>query len=387
MVLVDEYDKALIDHLGKGEEKLQLAIDNRDALKGLFGVLKGGDIVPLLRLVFITGVSRFSRVSIFSELNNLNDLSMDERYADIVGVTSDELAANFEGHISRLAGKLKLSDEAACQRLADLYNGYRFTQKPTQVFNPYCLLQALDRQKLEDYWFGSGSPSFLVRLLKEREFPPLELEGVEADASEFDRFDMENLGVKGLLFQTGYLTIRDYDDDDGIYTLGFPNEEVRTGFYKKLLFADDAYSLPQQKTTVALSLRRLLDKEDLEGFAESVNALFASLPYQQGARLNESQFHALFYMMLAMSGMRVQCELLTSRGRIDLALEFADKVYVIELKCGQSADAALKQIEEKGYLERYAGSRKKRIALGIDFDAEKRCITEWKHDVVAKSSA
>ncbi|MEL6722066.1 MAG: AAA family ATPase [Pseudomonadota bacterium] len=382
VILVDEYDKPLIDHLGKGEEGLRLALENRDTLKRLFGVLKADTIVDKLRLVFITGVSRFSSVSIFSELNNLNDLSMDKRYADLVGWTEEELRTNFPEHIAQLAGKLQQDEQSTIEQLAWFYNGYRFTRAPVQVFNPYCLAQSLYRQSLDGFWFRSGTPSFLVRLLKEHDVPPLDLESVQADVAEFDTFDLENLNFKALLFQAGYLTIRDYQDDE--YTLGFPNQEVRSGFYKQLLLSGGDNYLPLGQATVATGLRRRLDHEDLDGFIANVRSLFAAIPYQQGVQLREAHFHALFYMMLALSGMRVHCELLTSRGRIDLAVAFPDKVYCLELKCGQSATDALAQIDRQGYLDRYAGSGRKRIAIGINFDFAMRNICEWKHQVLCK---
>ena len=379
VVLIDEYDKPLIDHIGRGEERIQCAFSNRDTLKSLFGVLKANDVVPLLRLVFITGVSRFSKVSIFSELNNLNDQSMDDRASDLVGWTDDELRSNFVGHIERLAQHLDIDTDATFQRLKQLYNGYRFSRSQTQVFNPYCLVRALDCLELDDYWFSSGSPSFLIRMLKEQALPPIELEGMEMDRAEFDTFELESLSLKGLLLQSGYITIQDCDDD--VFTLGFPNQEVRTGFYKKLLFNKDAAWIPPDRTTDATRLRRHLNKEDLDTFIETARGLFASIPYQQGDKLQESHFHALFYMMLALSGMRVHCELLTSKGRIDVAVEFPDKVYVIELKCNQSADDAIEQIEDRGYMDRYVGRDKKRIAIGINFSTNERNITDWSHSI------
>ncbi len=379
VVLIDEYDKPLIDHLGKGEAGLKQAAKNRDELKSMFGVLKGQTVGGCLRLLFVTGVSRFSRISIFSELNNLTDLSMDRRYATLAGWTTDELRSYFRGHLNSLAKKLHLTPECTFNRLTELYNGYRFTSANLQVFNPFCLAQAFYHGEFADYWFGSGSPSFLVRLIKERGFPPLELEGLAAASSEFDNFDLEDLRLKGLLFQTGYLTIRDFHD--GEFTLGFPNQEVRSGFYKRLLFAGDDFSLESNQAAKANKLRKSLSEQNLEGFIKTTSSLFASVPYQQSAKLSETHFHALFYMMLAVSGMQVNCELLTSKGRIDVAVEFPDKVYVIELKCGQSAADALQQIADRGYLERYAGCGMKRIALGIEFNAGERNISEWKSEI------
>ncbi len=232
VVLIDEYDKPLIDHIGQGEERLKIAKANRDILKKFFGVLKGATVSPCLRFVFLTGVSKFSKVSIFSELNNLSDMTMDLRYADMLGYTQAELESNFSDHLVQLAKQLDWSMEHLMEELAYRYNGYRFSQREVKVYNPFSVLNALDKLEFQNYWFESGTPTFLVNLLQEKQYNLSRLEGLEVDSSAFTTFDLEHLKPEALLFQTGYLTIRQVEDE--LYTLDYPNHEVKNSFTKML---------------------------------------------------------------------------------------------------------------------------------------------------------
>ncbi len=225
-VLIDEYDRPIISHLGRGAEELALAVKNRDILRGFFGVLKAAEVVSALRFVFLTGVSQFSKVSIFSDLNNLNDLSMYSPYADLLGYTQQELEEYFGGHIAELAARLGCSYEAALAELSRWYDGYRFSDRDVRVYNPFSILNALRRGQLESYWFVTRTPAFLVDLLKERRYDPIQMEGLQVSRSLFTTFDVERLLPEALLFQTGYLTIKDVDGR--LYTLGYPNREMKT---------------------------------------------------------------------------------------------------------------------------------------------------------------
>ena len=225
-VLIDEYDRPIISHLGRGAEELALAVKNRDILRGFFGVLKAAEVVSALRFVFLTGVSQFSKVSIFSDLNNLNDLSMYSPYADLLGYTQEELEEYFGGHIAELAARLGCSYEAALAELSRWYDGYRFSDRDVRVYNPFSILNAFRRGQLESYWFVTGTPAFLVDLLKERRYDPIQMEGLQVSRSLFTTFDVERLLPEALLFQTGYLTIKDVDGR--LYTLGYPNQEMKT---------------------------------------------------------------------------------------------------------------------------------------------------------------
>ncbi len=372
-VLVDEYDKPIISHLGKGEKALEIAKENREIMKYFFGVLKGADVAPCLRFVFFTGVSKFSRVSIFSELNNLEDISMTDDHADMLGYTQAELERYFSGYISEMAKKHEISNREAIDRLAAHYDGYRFSNEEIRVYNPFSVMSALKQKAFKNYWFETGTPTFLVDLLRERQFSLPRIENLQSDETVFSTYEPENLKPEAILFQTGYITIKDVEDQ--IYTFDYPNKEVKTAFLKHLLATfigtDRAYSR-------FLNLSKHLREERFEAFFETIRAIFAAIPYPLQTKRDEAYYHTVFYLMVSASGVDARSEVLSCRGRIDLVVEFADKVYIIEFKCGQGADAALGQIREKGYPEMFRGRGKKILLMGIDFDPEERNVAEWK---------
>jgi hypothetical protein len=240
VILIDEYDKPIIEHLGRGEQELEIAIANRDILKSFFGVLKAATVSTALRFVFLTGVSQFSKVSIFSELNNLNDISMHDAYAGMLGYTQPELEAYFEGYIQELVEKLGLSEDEIKAELAQRYDGYRFSEVDVRVYNPFSVLKTFDHQRLKDYWFQTGTPTFLVNLLREKRYDLPGIEHLQVSRSIFTTFEVDRLSPEAVLFQAGYLTIKDVDGR--LYTLGYPNREVKTAFTESLLFswAEDA---------------------------------------------------------------------------------------------------------------------------------------------------
>jgi hypothetical protein len=375
VVLVDEYDKPIIDHLGQGAAAMDIAQANQRIMKQFFGVLKGGDITPILRFVLLTGISRFSKVSIFSELNNLNDLSMHPLYATLLGYTQVELEKYFALHLQRFADMTGLSGEAILERLKTTYDGYRFSKRPVTVYNPFSILKALEIGDFAHYWFETGTPSFLIDLLRERHYPLLQLEGFQAHELLFGTYTIEDLQPEALLFQTGYVTIK--DAQGSYYTLGYPNDEVKSAFTTQLLYAFAGPNKQPVSTRVA-KLMTLLQQEDFTAFGETIQALFAHIPYPEAAHQDEAHFHALFYLMVAASGMSASPELLTNRGRIDLAVELPDHVFVMEFKCDQSVQAALQQIRAKGYAERYQQSGRRVFLMGFNFSTEERNLVDWK---------
>jgi hypothetical protein len=374
-VLIDEYDKPLLDHLGQGEAGLAIARANRELLRSFFGVLKGGTVSPLLRFVFLTGVSRFSRVSIFSELNNLYDLSMDDAYADMLGYTQEELETCFAPHIAALARHLDWTPAAVTAKLAQQYNGYRFAKREVRVYNPFSILSAFQAREFGNYWFTSGTPTFLVNLLNQERYDLTKMEKLEVGQSTFATFEIDRLRLEALLLQTGYLTIKEVQGP--VYTLDYPNQEVKTAFTESLLYAVGE-GIESRASSQVLQLARHLQREDLAAFFEAMTAIFASIPYTLAAQRDEAYFHTIFYLALTASGADAMSELLTNRGRIDLAVHFPDKVYVVEFKCNQSAAVALAQIQAKGYAERYRGRGKRVILLGINFDTATRNVTDWQ---------
>jgi len=374
IVLVDEYDKPMIDHLGRGKKHLEIAKANRDVLKNFFGVLKSGELAPILRFVFLTGISRFSKVSIFSELNNLIDLSMRDDYADLLGYTQEELEDCFQGYIDQFSDKFRWSHEHTLRALANQYNGYRFCERELRVYNPFSILHAFHELKLRDYWFETATPSFLINLLKEQHYSLPKLEGLEVSEAVFTTFDLDRLRPEALLFQTGYLTISDVQQR--LYTLDYPNFEVKRALSESLFMAMTEGANSSISSHV-IKLGRYLERQEYDAFFETMRAIFASIPYTLNTQRDEAYFHTIFYLMLSASGAEAGCEVLTSEGRIDLAVEFSETVYILEFKCNQDAETALQQIHEKRYADTYRQKDKNIVLIGINFDATTRSVAEW----------
>lgn len=380
VVLIDEYDKPIIDHLGRGARELQIAEANRDILKTFFGVLKSGELAPILRFVFLTGISRFSKVSIFSELNNLIDLSMERAYAEVLGYTQSELETSFKEAITAWAAERGCPFSEIVDELTRQYNGYRFTTAESRVYNPFSILRALRNHDFRDYWFESATPTFLVNLLREKRYDLPKIQGLEVGQSIFTSFDLAHLRPEALLFQTGYLTITDVDRN--LYTLDYPNQEVRHAFTEALLFelANDA-SVDIHSHVLRLP-RYLTNDGAHETFFTSMQAIFAAIPYDIQSKRDEAYYHTMFYLIMSAAGMPARSSVLTCDGRIDLLLEFRDRVYIIEFKCNQSAEAAIQQIRTKQYAAPYRETGKAITLLGLNFDTTTRNLAEWKvvHD-------
>ncbi|MCP4348399.1 MAG: AAA family ATPase [Desulfobacterales bacterium] len=373
VILIDEYDKPLIDHLGKGERVLETAKANRDILKYFLGVLKDGDVSSALRFVFITGVSKFSRVSIFSELNNLTDITMNRKYADMLGYTQKELETSFAGYIELFAEECGQSTDQVKETLRKYYDGYRFSEKDIRVYNPFSVLRAFDEKALKNYWFETGTPTFLINILNEKNWYLPKIEDMKAGELVFSTYELDNLKPEALLFQTGYVTIQDVKQR--LYFFGYPNQEVKTSFLEMLFHS---YTEGLKESSQFLLLAEYLHQEDFTAFFETVSAIFASIPYMLEIKRDEAYFHTVFYLMVCASGVDARSEVLTCDGRIDLVIEFPDKIFITEFKCNQSAEAGISQIREKGYDQKYKQSGKKLILMGINFDTEKRNVAEWK---------
>jgi hypothetical protein len=375
VVLIDEYDKPIVTHLGEGEAGLQIARENRAILKKFFGVLKEIEVSDRLRFVFITGISKFSRVGIFSDLNNLQDLTMHADYADLLGYTQTELENYFGDWMAEFARRQQTAPEQILLELREWYNGHRFTPRNLPLYNPFSILNVFSEYRFKSFWFETATPSFLVDLIKEKDYPIPALENLEVDEGVFSTYDLENLRLEALLFQTGYVTIHGFDGF--LYQLGYPNQEVKTSFlsylYDSLVKVADSTLKAQYRR-----LHHYLAQEDLAQFIETVNAILSAIPYPQISERDEGYFHTVFYLMLSASGVLVHTEPLSSHGRVDIAVEFKDKVYIVELKCNQSADEALRQIREKRYHEKYLQSGRRIFLLGINFGTRDRAIKDWR---------
>ncbi len=375
VVLFDEYDKPLITHLGKGEAELEIAKQNREALRNFFGVLKGGNVNEALQFVFITGISKFARVSIFSELNNLNDLTMHPAYADLLGYTQGELEHYFADYLFQLSEDMNEPAPTVLEKLKTWYNGYRFTTKEVLVYNPFSILNVFEKGVFQNYWFETATPAFLIHLIKEKKYPIVELENLQLQETALAAYDLDRLDLEPLLLQTGYLTIHEFDG--ARYHLGYPNQEVKSAFLSYLYKSFS--NIPS--TTLREQYSRLheyLAQEQLELFIETTNAILSAIPYLHIEGQDEHFYHTVFYLMLAASGVLVQTEVLTSRGRIDMEVYFRERVYIVELKCNQSAEQAIAQIKAKKYFERHLQSGKKILLLGINFSTAERRIAEWR---------
>ena len=367
VVLIDEYDKPIIDHT----DDLPTAKANRKILKDFYGALKAGD--AHLQFVLLTGVSKFSQVSVFSDLNNLNDISIFSKYASLLGYTQTELEHYFTEYLQQFSAVKNIPMDDLLRRIKRWYNGYSWDGEQT-VYNPFSILNLFEKQQFNDYWFATGTPTFLLEQIKQSDVATTEFENKQVSGLVFDSYDLERMNVFALLFQAGYLTITDvHEDEDGVlYTLNYPNLEVKNAFLTHLLESLSSQRLDEIHTTVR-TLKQHLHNGDVDEFINIVQALFAKIPYTLHIE-KEAYYHSLFYMIAALMGVDIELEVLTDKGRIDGVLECEDKIYIIEFKYGRPgsdsdtlAQNAIQQIRKKQYAERYQNDARPRVLLGIGF--------------------
>ena len=373
VVLIDEYDAPLLDVVHQDERLESL----RHLMRNFYSPLKQCE--PMLRFVFLTGITKFSQLSIFSELNNITNISMDEAYAGICGITKEELLTQMSDDIARLAEKLSITREVAIQQLKDNYDGYHFTYPSPDIFNPYSLLNCFSKEKIGAYWFGSGTPTFLIEMMRKFGTTPMVIgESEMADVSAFDAPTETMESIVPLLYQSGYVTIKDYDEDTNLYELGIPNKEIRIGLFKSLL--PNYLTRSSQRGKVAIAQMSVLIKNgDIDGALELFRTFLATVPYCENTKY-EGHFQQLMYVVFALlTDYRILVEQRTSKGRTDITLETQDSIYIMELKFGNTADEALAQINANHYADAFAMSNKKTIKVGIGFDVkDERNITDWK---------
>lgn len=373
VVLIDEYDAPLLDVVHQDERLESL----RHLMRNFYSPLKQCE--PMLRFVFLTGITKFSQLSIFSALNNITNISMDEAYAGICGITKEELLTQMSDDIDRLAEKLSITREVAIQQLKDNYDGYHFTYPSPDIFNPYSLLNCFSKEKIGAYWFGSGTPTFLIEMMRKFGTTPMDIgESEMADVSDFDAPTETMESIVPLLYQSGYVTIKDYDEDTNLYELGIPNKEIRIGLFKSLL--PNYLTRSSQRGKVAIAQMSVLIKNgDIDGALELFRTFLATVPYCENTKY-EGHFQQLMYVVFALlTDYRILVEQRTSKGRTDITLETQDSIYIMELKFGNTADEALAQINANHYADAFAMSNKKTIKVGIGFDVkDERNITDWK---------
>jgi len=378
VLLIDEYDRPITSHLGKGEEGLRIAEKNREILKNFYGTIKAASVIENLRFVLLTGVSKFSKAGVFSELNNLLDITMAADYSTLLGITDEELDSYFPEYIKLFAESEGFTYDEARERLRLYYNGYRFSESNSKVYNPFSLVNLFVNKKLRNYWFESGTPTFLVNLIKERDYYLPQTESFTVRSSIFSTYELPDLDITALLFQTGYLTVKDYDSESDLYTLSYPNLEVKNSFVD-ILFKHLAGKKPLEIYT---KIYYHLSKGELEEFISVMTSIFAGITYDEGSRINEANFHTLFYVTLAAGGLPARSQVLNYSGRIDMVVEVKNKVYIFEFKCNQSAEEALSQIKQKKYQEAFIGSGREIYLVGINFDMDKRNIAQYKWEVI-----
>ncbi len=370
-ILIDEYDKPIIDNLGNEPTLSHL----RSTLQGFYSVMKSMD--ARIRFGFLTGVTKIGKMSVFSGLNNLNDISMIPDYVDICGVSETELHEYFDESISELSSANEMSKEECYVKLKSMYDGYHFCEDSIGIYNPFSLLNTFQNKKFREYWFETGTPGFLVEVMRKTSFDVTTLENQTVDSTLMSNADAIFENPVPYLFQSGYLTITGYNDMFRLYQLGFPNQEVKNGFLNCLLKYYVPISPDMSGTTLIYQLWHSITEGNPKSFMQILSSLFANTSYQiQGE--TEKDFQYAMYVISALLGEYVQVERTTSNGRIDLIIQTKEFIYIFELKVNADADVALRQIDEKGYARPFEGDSRKLFKIGVNFSTATRRIEDWK---------
>lgn len=370
-ILIDEYDKPIIDNLGNEPTLSHL----RSTLQGFYSVMKSMD--ARIRFGFLTGVTKIGKMSVFSGLNNLNDISMIPDYVDICGISETELHEYFDESISELSSANEMSKEDCYVKLKSMYDGYHFCEDSIGIYNPFSLLNTFQNKKFREYWFETGTPGFLVEVMRKTSFDVTTLENQTVDSTLMSNADAIFENPVPYLFQSGYLTITGYNDMFRLYQLGFPNQEVKNGFLNCLLKYYVPMSPDMSGTTLIYQLWHSITEGNPKLFMQILSSLFANTSYQiQGE--TEKDFQYAMYIISALLGEYVQVERTTSNGRIDLIIQTKEFIYIFELKVNADADVALRQIDEKGYARPFEGDSRKLFKIGVNFSTATRRIEDWK---------
>ena len=374
-LLVDEYDKPIIDFLEKSE--VEIAKFNRDILREFYGVLKNSD--DLLEIVFITGISKFAKVSLFSHLNNLKDITLTEKYAALTGYTQEELEFYFDDHLQSCEKKLNISREILLSEMKIWYNGYSWDGE-TKVYNPFGTLNFFDDQTFRNHWFSTGSPDFLVKQMRRLTY--YNVENSIVNDRILDKYDLDNLTLIPLLFQTGYLTVKKVDRMTGDMVLDYPNKEVRESMYEFLI--DDVSKNPQRIHTgmTIMDLEKAFVARDLEKVKNILNSLLADLPVEAYLKQTEGLFHGLIHLVFKYLGLFVNSEVHSSQGHADSVVETLTDVYIFEFKFNKTAEQAMAQIKKTDYAGKYRASDKVITGIGVNFSSDKKTIDEWIEEVL-----
>ncbi len=369
VILVDEYDKPILEELDNED----LQENRRSTLKEFYGALKSMD--EYIRFAFLTGVTKFSKVSIFSGINNLFDISMEDDYAAICGITDNEIDTVLLPYVENLAQKTDLTFAEAREKLRQMYDGYHFCENSVGVYNPFSLMCALQSRKIKSYWFETGTPSFLVYLLKKRHYNLEKLVSANVDAEALNSVDPQSKNAISVIYQSGYLTIKSYNSRFDTYTLGFPNKEVEIGFFKYLLPCYSSVDSAQSGSFIEKFVEKV-ENGKVDDFLKLLSSLFADTPYELVKDL-ENHYQNVLFIVAKLMGFFVKAEYHTSDGRIDLVLQTNKYTYVMEFKLNGSAEEALQQINDKNYCLPFEVDNRKVIKIGVNFSSKTRNIDRW----------
>lgn len=369
VILIDEYDRPLLDNI----LNLEIAKMQQEALRGFYLAIKSLD--KHIQFLFMTGVSRFSKTSVFSGLNNLNDITYSQEYSTLVGYTENEINKYFDDYFERISQKENENIIDLKKEIQNWYNGYQFSANPIRVYNSFSVLSYLNSGELHNYWFASGTPKFLVDLINEKKYSIESFENVEVNIDSLGNFDIDDLQPIPLLLQTGYLTIKSYNKDTKNYLLTYPNTETKNAFL--LYFFNRLTDHYQHKiTSVAFNLRKHLLNNEIDKFFDALKIFMSSIPSDIHIS-KEKYYHSIFYIVLSLSGIEVLSENGTNIGRIDAVMQTAKDIYIIEFKLNKSAQVALQQIKDKKYYEKFLNLQKNIYLIGVEFNTDERNIKEY----------
>jgi hypothetical protein len=366
VILIDEYDKPITDVLEVGSN--DKATEHRNILRELYSVVKGNS--EHIRFFFLTGIARFSKVSIFSDLNNLTDLSMDKYFHNLLGYTQQELEFYFKEYLIFISNEMGFTVKELLIQIQYWYNGYSWNGK-NRLYNPYSVLRFFASEEFQNFWFESGTPKFLVELLKGKMV--YDVSGTVISPISAENFDVSKLDLITLFFQTGYLTIKEIDEF-GFYVLDYPNKEVEQSMLHYIL---TAFSEQRDGSGIAVALVRAVKKNDMEALIEAINTLFAAIPYQIFDQYQEKYFHAILFLALKLCGFFIQSEVSVSTGRIDALMLVDNRIYIFEFKLNENKDKAMKQIHKNKYYNAYKNTEKSIYLLGINFSSKTKSVENF----------
>ena len=369
VVLIDEYDAPLLDVMHEEEDLPVL----RNVMRNFYSPLKACG--KYLRYVFLTGITKFSQLSIFSELNNIQNISMIPEYAAICGITEEEMRTQMDADIALFADRLGTTKEDALQQLKSYYDGYHFTWPSPDVYNPFSLVGALSEGRIVPFWFGSGTPTYLIEMLNKYKVIPQEIGGRKCEAADFDAPTERMTDITPLFYQSGYLTIKNYSDFSGLYQLDIPNKEVRIGLMKSLLV--NYVQRPSQLNTLVGEMAECIHFDDMDRALRLMQTVLSTVPYCENTRY-EGHYQQMLYLIFTLLGNFADVEVRTPQGRVDVVMRTHSTLYIIELKLDKNADEAIRQIDLKEYPKRFALCGLPIVKVGINFDSEKHTLTDWK---------